>query len=110
LLLYRANYPGACTTNYENVPVELMIRWKTSIHMPRWASRITLELPAFGSSGKSISDEEARQGLSNYGKVETLPTGLDAAPAKRQRAFATLWDSIYGFGEWDEILGLGDQV
>ncbi|WP_454741072.1 hypothetical protein, partial [Citrobacter freundii] len=42
LKLYRANYPDHVPSHYENVPPVDEIRWKPSIHMPRWASRILL--------------------------------------------------------------------
>lgn len=105
LKLYRANYPAHVPTHYENVPPAEDVRWTPSIHMPRWASRITLEITGVRVEQlKSISEEEARsEGVARLreGLWETLPAGLDAAPAKRRGSFATLWDSIYGSGEWD---------
>ena len=42
LQLYRANYPDHVSSHYEHLKPAEEIRWRPSIHMPRWASRITL--------------------------------------------------------------------
>jgi hypothetical protein len=65
-------------------------KWKPSIHMPRWASRITLEITAIrGERLHAITNDDAR----NEGFVA------------RQResesdAFHNLWDVINGQGSW----------
>jgi len=42
-LAYRADDPNAVMC-YSSEGMEVPIKWKPSIHMPRWASRITLEI------------------------------------------------------------------
>ncbi|CAH0531091.1 ASCH domain-containing protein [Vibrio hippocampi] len=44
LTLYKANYPEHVPAHYENVPSLAEIKWTPSIHMPRWASRLTLKV------------------------------------------------------------------
>lgn len=76
--------------------------WIPSIHMPRWASRITLEVSDVRVQRLGdISDDDAiAEGV--------MPAvGGDWTGATGQRgmtplaAFALLWGSIYGAGSWD---------
>jgi hypothetical protein len=77
--------------------------WRPSIHMPRWASRITLEVVAVRVERvQDITEADARaEGIAAYveyggGSVETLIQG-------NRHSFRELWDSINasrGYG-WD---------
>lgn len=103
LTLYRANYPEHVPSHYENITPVSDIRWTPSIHMPRWASRILLEITAVRVERlNAISDKDAQaEGLERYnddGIVYYGPYGRgDCRP---ERAFSELWQSIYGESSW----------
>ena len=81
--------------------------WTPSIHMPRWASRITLEITNVGVQRlQSISQNDAaREGLVrlpasgryciNQGDQYFGGTSHDA-----REVFSWLWSSIYGAESW----------
>ncbi|HBY9530469.1 hypothetical protein AB9B74_08120 [Klebsiella aerogenes] len=92
-------------------------RWRPSIHMPRWASRILLEITNVRIERlNAISPEDAEsEGLectnfTGFGDEPGLPSYPEPDvyfdPLKKQRkeyppeAFAGLWESIYGEGSW----------
>lgn len=91
-VIYRADGGSAVEAGYASEP-----KWKPSIHMPRWASRITLE----------VTDVrvERIQDISEHDAIwEGCEPSVDASgvtPARKH--FAVLWDSInakrgYGWG------------
>ena len=73
--------------------------WRPSIHMPRWASRITLEV-----TGVKV---ERLQNISEADAIaEGTPGGHGAIPGYSYNATPTehykwLWESINGPGSWD---------
>ncbi|HBY5559298.1 hypothetical protein RZP29_23635 [Klebsiella quasipneumoniae subsp. similipneumoniae] len=70
------------------------LKWRPSIHMPRWASRILLEITNVRVERlKSISDGDAiREGCS----TTDMKSGDCVADV-----FARLWASIYGDESWN---------
>jgi hypothetical protein len=90
-------------------------RWKPSIHMPRWASRLTLIVESVKVERlQEISYEDARaEGVVDYvGFCEATSVGhLNIAgetaddTARRlhwpQRAFSDLWRTINGADSWE---------
>lgn len=79
-------------------------RWQPSIYMPRWASRLTLEVTSVRVERvQSISEDDARaEGVTPFehiGADQTLPggpVGVSQASHPHVVAFASLWDSING--------------
>lgn len=81
-------------------------RWTPSIHMPRWASRILLEITDVRVERlNAISEEDARAegiidgGCLNCGEPE--PCGCANPEPDATDAFAYLWQSIYGQASWN---------
>lgn len=69
-------------------------KWKPSIHMPRWTSRITLEITDVRVERLkdiSVSDIQA-EGLQQDARVQTN--------RDLKRDFQRLWESINGEGSW----------
>lgn len=80
--------------------------WRPSIHMPRWASRILLEITDVRVERlNAISEEDARAegiidgGCLNCGEPE--PCGCANPEPDATDAFAYLWKSIYGDDSWN---------
>ncbi len=111
--VYRASNPDAIrfTANGKNYP----IKWIPSIHMPRHASRILLEITDVRVERlNDISEEDAiAEGIEPYpphldfpqryheyfplGNKNGLRCNMSAASS-----FAGLWQSIYGDESWNE--------
>jgi hypothetical protein len=70
--------------------------WRPSIHMPRWASRITLEVTGVRVERLqdiSEDDAEAEGGLAGY-RTPPNPERGPSGGIMQVRRFATLWDTI----------------
>ena len=105
---YRADVETDPRLSFGNVPGG---RWRVSIHMPRWASRLTLTVTDVGVERlQAINEQEAiaegiawqmirRPDGSSRARWFGVPhVGRDLDPV---RAYADLWDSINGVGSWD---------
>lgn len=84
------------------------IKWSPSIHMPRWASRLTLEVTATKIEKlQEISEADAlAEGVIEYGASDTEDAeysyvkGGDIYQSARE-AFKHLWLSLHGPESWD---------
>ncbi|EPI4680332.1 TPA: hypothetical protein L6A15_04760 [Pseudomonas aeruginosa] len=92
-------YPFACW--YAELD---QARWRPSIHMPRWASRILLELTAVRVERlQDISEEQAlaegvRGEPCDHARQACADIGCWGDTAKG--AFGFLWESLNGEGSW----------
>jgi len=67
--------------------------WRPSIHMPRWASRITLEITGIRVERlQDISEQDAA--------AEGAATELSLIGDKHYLGYRSLWKSIYGDNSW----------
>ena len=83
---------GGPRPEYMDADDNLRQGWKPSIHMPRWASRLTLEITEVVV--------ERLQDISNEDAVEEgIGTPRDLRYAI-QDGFRPLWESINGTGSW----------
>ena len=75
---------------------ESLIKWRPSIFMPRWASRITLEIVNVRVERlQDISEEDAKAEGAAWGACGSPQEGSHKA------GYAQLWENINGPGSWD---------
>lgn len=80
--LFRSTWSGAELTG-----------WKPSIHMPRWASRITLEIT--GVRVEKLQDISRGDAMAEGCPFPNMQDGEDP-----RQWYADLWESINGKGSW----------
>ncbi|QIC87544.1 hypothetical protein F0336_14275 [Serratia liquefaciens] len=103
---YRAD--GGRTPEYYDADDNLRHGWKPSIHMPRWASRILLEITAVrverlndiseaDAINEGIDADSLAESQDNYDCIaDHNMTGRPTAKGH----FSDLWQSIYGEESW----------
>lgn len=79
--------------------------WRPSIHMPRWASRITLEITGVRVERlNAISERDAQAegvGKLRGGFWQHYQPGWTQHQLSARGSFVTLWKSIYGEESWN---------
>ena len=91
--IYRANWERTAPS-----------RWRPSIHMPRWASRLTLEITGVRVErlqGITQADARAEGVVDTSGAWEIDGPLTDSDRAGPRGAYEALWESINGEGSWD---------
>lgn len=95
---YRATEPEPHIVPYRCDADDDKTRWTPSIFMPRWASRITLEI-----TGVRV------ERLQDISEGDAFIEGVTVTPCKPSRAermgrgaYRELWESINGPGSWDK--------
>jgi hypothetical protein len=92
LTVYKSGYPSNLLDRYESVMDEEDIRWTPSIHMPKWASRLTLKVT-------DVRIERVQDITKEQAKAEGIqPTGC--TKGYWESAYQRIWESIYG--NWNQ--------
>jgi len=106
LLLFRAD------GGFDGDQVDAGLKWRPSIFMPRWASRLTLEITGVRVERlQDISEADAQaEGIERVGGEFSCtpwrnyrigrPDEMRSHCAARSRSYMTLWESINGPGSW----------
>lgn len=96
---------GGPAPEFVTLDDELVCRWRPSIHMPRWACRILLEITAVRVERlQDISEADAiAEGIEKtVGGFWSLYGQSDVDGTYSPRAsYRALWESINGAGSWD---------
>lgn len=101
-LVYRASVRNSWTEQTHRVPIAVCDKpatpekWTPSIHMPRWASRILLEITDVRVERlRDLSEEDAKsEGI-------TPPAGGVLPGWEYRINFRDLWMDIYGADSWE---------
>lgn len=93
----RPIYKATC--NEAEAQKAIVNPWRPSIHMPRWASRILLEITEVRVQRvQEISEKDA---MAEGVQPEHMRPARGPWLSGPAEAFASLWDSIHGPGAWE---------
>lgn len=98
VVVYRANWrEDALARGLDNIPeTDRDVRWRPSIHMPRWASRITLRVTDVRVERlQDISEADAVA----EGFIHSRDPSGDGTDSRE--LFAMLWNAIHSPAAWD---------
>lgn len=96
-LSYKATYPKCLPARLESVPDIKEVTWKPSIHMPKSAARIWLEVTEVRVERlQDISEGDAKAEGSKAMSLDDLGNTW----ANHKRGFQALWQSINGEESW----------
>lgn len=105
---YRADLPPGCTDGPGEWPADERNsdapKWRPSIHMPRWASRITLRVTGVRVERLqdiSVADAKAEGCENPLIGAEAPAAGPGVFLADERTSFARLWNHINGPSAWD---------
>lgn len=96
--IYRADYPACVPAGFENIPPEEAITWKPSIHMPRAACRLVLEVTGVHVERLQFITEAdaAAEG------AEPILVPPDGGSCPHYEGFRELWGRINGAAAWEQ--------
>lgn len=108
-LVYKASEQQSWTQQTHRVPIEkcnkpaVVDTWTPSIHMPRWASRITLEITGVRVERLwDITEDNAKAEGCTFEALRFKPGTREAEEMGHTAVyqFGGLWQSIYGEESW----------
>ncbi|NMD79597.1 hypothetical protein HG597_10790 [Klebsiella sp. DNRA6] len=109
-LVYKASVRNSWTEQTHRVPVSVCNKpatpekWTPSLHMPRWASRILLEITCVRVERLNAISEEnaASEGVAQFrgGFWKHYQPGWTQHQLSARGSFVTLWKSIYDEESW----------
>lgn len=103
-LVYKASEQQSWTQQTHRVPIEkcnkpaVVDTWTPSIHMPRWASRITLEITGVRVERLNSMTEKDALAEGCLGGHDSIP-GYQYSATPHEH-FHHVWQSIYGADSW----------